>query len=40
MENTNLEIIWLKQCIKDFEDFDEEEFIKVDTKLKEMSYFK
>ncbi len=30
----NLEIIWLKKCIKDFEDYDEEEFISVDSKLK------
>lgn len=30
---TNLEIIWLKHCVKDFEDFDEKEFIRVDSKL-------
>lgn len=36
MDKTNLEIIWLKQCLKDFEYFDEEEFIKVDAKLKEV----
>ena len=36
MEETNLEVIWLKQCLKDFEDFSEEEFIKVDNKLKEI----
>lgn len=34
MMETNLEIVWLKQCVKDFEDFSEEEFIKVDSKLK------
>jgi len=36
MDETNLEIIWLKQCVKDFKDFNEEEFIKVDTKLNEI----
>ncbi len=35
MEEVNLDIVWLKQCLKDFESFSEEEFIKVDNKLKE-----
>jgi len=30
----NLEIVWLKKCIKDFENYDEEEFINVDSKLR------
>ena len=30
----DLEIVWLKQCVKDFEGFDEEEFIRADSKLK------
>jgi len=30
----NLEIVWLKKCIKDFEDYSDEEFIKVDSKLR------
>ena len=30
---SGLEIIWFKHCIKDFENFNEEEFIKVDAKL-------
>lgn len=36
MNETNLEIVWLKQCLKDFENFSEEEFIKVDSKLNEV----
>lgn len=31
---SNLEIVWLKQCVKDFEDFGEEEFIRADSKLR------
>ena len=31
---TNLEIIWLKPCLKDFVDFSEDEFIKADSKLR------
>ena len=31
---TNLEIVWLKQCVKDFQDFDEDELVKVDSKLR------
>lgn len=34
MENNQLEIIWLKHCIKDFKDLKEEEFIAVNSKLK------
>lgn len=33
---TNLGIVWLKQCVKDFENFSEEEFIKVDSKLRKI----
>ena len=36
MENSPLEIVWLKHCVKDFKNLKEEEFIKVDTKLKEV----
>ncbi len=36
MKKNNLEIIWLKHCIKDFKNLNEEEFIRVDSKLKEM----
>jgi len=36
MNETNLKIIWLKQCLKDFENLSEEEFIKVDSKLNEV----
>ena len=36
MEENNLEIIWFKHCIKDFKNLNEEEFIRVDSKLKEM----
>jgi|ETNmetMinimDraft_2_1059921.scaffolds.fasta_scaffold362160_1 mRNA-degrading endonuclease RelE of RelBE toxin-antitoxin system len=31
---SHLEIIWLKQCLKDFADFSEEEFIETDAKLR------
>lgn len=34
MMEINLEIIWLKQCINDFKDFGEEEFIRADAKLR------
>lgn len=34
MMESNLEVVWLKQCVKDFEDFSEEEYIRVDSKLK------
>jgi len=34
MENDNLDILWLKQCVKDFENYSEEEFMKVDSKLR------
>lgn len=33
---SNLEIVWLKQCVKDFEDFGEEEFIRTDSKLRSL----
>ena len=36
MENNNLKIVWLKQCVKDFENLSEEEFIKVDLKLRKI----
>jgi mRNA-degrading endonuclease RelE of RelBE toxin-antitoxin system len=36
MEKNNLEIIWLKHCIKDFKNLNEEEFIAVNSKLKKM----
>jgi len=36
MENSPLEIVWLKHCVKDFKNLEEEEFIRVDTKLKEI----
>lgn len=36
MENNSLEIIWLKQCVRDFENFSEEEFIKADSKLRKV----
>lgn len=35
MENNPLEIVWLKHCIKDFKNLNEEEFIRADSKLKE-----
>lgn len=35
MENSPLEIVWLKHCVKDFKNLKEEEFIRVDAKLKE-----
>ncbi len=35
MENNLLEIVWLKHCVKDFKNLEEEEFIRVDSKLKE-----
>ena len=35
MENNPLEIVWLKHCVKDFKNLEEEEFIRADTKLKE-----
>jgi mRNA-degrading endonuclease RelE of RelBE toxin-antitoxin system len=35
MENNLLEIVWLKHCVKDFKNLEEEEFIIADTKLKE-----
>ena len=34
MEENNQEIVWLKQCVKDFKNYSEEEFIKVDSKLR------
>ncbi|MGV8151996.1 MAG: hypothetical protein ACP5OG_02865 [Candidatus Nanoarchaeia archaeon] len=30
-----MEILWLKSCIKDFKDFDENEFIRAESKLKQ-----
>jgi len=36
MENIPLEIVWLKHCVKDFKNLEEEEFIRVNTKLKEI----
>ncbi|MEK6935780.1 MAG: hypothetical protein AABW67_03255 [Nanoarchaeota archaeon] len=36
MENNPLKIVWLKHCVKDFKNLEEEEFIRVDSKLKEM----
>ena len=36
MEHDLLEIVWLKHCIKDFKNLEEEEFLRVDTKLKEI----
>jgi|GEM_PF-4593058 len=35
MENNPLEIVWLKHCVKDFKNFEEAEFIRVDAKLRE-----
>ena len=35
METNPLEIVWLKHCVKDFKNLEEEEFIRADTKLKE-----
>lgn len=35
MENSPLEIVWLKHCVKDFKNLEEEEFIRADSKLKE-----
>ena len=35
MENGSFEIVWLKHCVKDFKNLKEEEFIRVDAKLKE-----
>lgn len=35
MEDSNLKIVWLKQCLGDFEKFGEKEFIRADKKLKE-----
>jgi mRNA-degrading endonuclease RelE of RelBE toxin-antitoxin system len=35
MENNQLEIVWLKHCVRDFKNLEEGEFIKVDSKLKE-----
>jgi mRNA-degrading endonuclease RelE of RelBE toxin-antitoxin system len=36
MENSPLEIVWLKHCVKDFKNLEEEEFIRVDAKLREI----
>lgn len=36
MENNPLEIVWLRHCVKDFKNLKEEEFIRVDAKLKEV----
>jgi len=36
MENNSLEIVWLKHCVKDFKNLEEEEFIRVGSKLKEI----
>lgn len=36
MEDNSLNIVWLKHCIKDFKNLEEEEFIRVDAKLKEL----
>ena len=35
IENNPLKIVWLKHCVKDFKNLEEEEFIWVDAKLKE-----
>jgi mRNA-degrading endonuclease RelE of RelBE toxin-antitoxin system len=35
MENSPLKIIWLKHCIKDFKNLEDEEFVRADAKLKE-----
>jgi len=32
----SLEVVWLKQCLRDFESYGEEEFIKVDSKLRDV----
>ena len=36
MNNNPLKIVWLKHCVKDFKNLNEEEFIRADTKLKEV----
>ena len=36
MENNPLKIIWLKQCIKDFKNLSEGEFIFVNSKLRSL----
>jgi mRNA-degrading endonuclease RelE of RelBE toxin-antitoxin system len=36
MEESTLEIVWLKHCVKDFKHLDDEEFIRADAKLREM----